>query len=98
MGQRPVPDKAQHSQEKYIHVPGGIRTLNPSMRAAADLQLRPRDQWNRLLYPVIWLIRQADSQWPVNLEKESNALFPSQKSVQNRRPEDCKKAEPGFAA
>jgi hypothetical protein len=28
--QRPVPDKAQHPQEKNIHVSGGIRTLNPS--------------------------------------------------------------------
>jgi hypothetical protein len=31
-----------------IHAPGGIRTHNPSMRAAADPQLRPRGHWDRL--------------------------------------------------
>jgi len=27
--------------------PGGIRTHNPSRRAAADLRLRPRSHWDR---------------------------------------------------
>jgi len=31
-----------------IHVPGGIRTHDLSRRAAADLRLRPRGQWDRL--------------------------------------------------
>jgi hypothetical protein len=31
----------QHSQETDIHAPGGIRTCNPSQRAAADPCLRP---------------------------------------------------------
>ena len=31
-----------------IHAPGGIRTHNPSRRAAADPRLRPRGYWNRL--------------------------------------------------
>jgi hypothetical protein len=31
----------QHSQETNIHALGGIRTHNPSKRAAADLRLRP---------------------------------------------------------
>ena len=31
-----------------VHVPGGIRTHDLSRRAAADLRLRPRDQWDRL--------------------------------------------------
>jgi len=33
-----------------IHVPGGIRTHNLSRRAAADLRLRSRGQWDRLVY------------------------------------------------
>ena len=31
--QRYLPDSTQHSQETYIHVPGGIRTHNPTKRA-----------------------------------------------------------------
>jgi hypothetical protein len=37
--QRPLPDKRQHSQQTNIHDPGGIRTHDPSRRAAADLHL-----------------------------------------------------------
>ena len=32
--------------------PGGIRTHNPSKRAAADPCLRPRDNWDRAVYSV----------------------------------------------
>jgi len=41
--QRPPPDKTLHSQERDIHVPGAIRTRNPSTRAAENhsLELRP---------------------------------------------------------
>jgi hypothetical protein len=39
----------QHSQERNIHAPSGIRTRNSSKRAAADLRLRPRGHWDRLL-------------------------------------------------
>jgi hypothetical protein len=45
--QRPLPDNTQHSQETDIHAPGGIRTRNPSQRAAADLRLRPSGHWDR---------------------------------------------------
>jgi hypothetical protein len=45
--QRPLPENTQHSQETDIHVPGGIRTHDPSKRTAAGLSLRPRDRWNR---------------------------------------------------
>ena len=38
----------QHSQEKDIHVSGGIRTLIPSNSAAADPRLRPRGHRDRL--------------------------------------------------
>jgi hypothetical protein len=31
-----------------IHVPGGIRTHDPSMRSAADLRLRRRGHWDQL--------------------------------------------------
>jgi len=47
--QRPVTDNTQHSQETDIHAPGGIRTYNPSRRAAVDLRLRPRGHWDRLV-------------------------------------------------
>ena len=41
--QRPLADNTQHSQEETdIHTPDGIRTHNPSKRAAADPRLRPR--------------------------------------------------------
>jgi hypothetical protein len=40
-------DNTQHSQETNIHAPGGIRTHNPSQRAAADPRLRPRGHWDR---------------------------------------------------
>ena len=36
------PDNTQHSQEPDIHAPGGIRTLNPSKREAADTRIRSR--------------------------------------------------------
>ena len=40
-------DNTQHSQQKNIHAPGGIRTHNLSRRAAVDLRLRPRGHWDR---------------------------------------------------
>jgi hypothetical protein len=42
------PHTTLHLQEKGIHVPGGIRTHNPSNRAAADPRRRPRGHWDRL--------------------------------------------------
>jgi hypothetical protein len=46
--QRPLPDNTRHSQETGIHAAGGIRTHNPSKRAAADPSLRSRGHWDRL--------------------------------------------------
>ena len=46
----------QHSQETDIHALDGIRTRNPSKRAAAEPSLRPRGHWDRpysVLRPVI---------------------------------------------
>ena len=42
-----LPDNTQHSQETDFHAPGGIRTHNPSKRAAAHPRLRLRDYWER---------------------------------------------------
>jgi len=42
-----------HSQETAIHSPGGLRTRNPSKRAATDPRLRPRDHRARpLIYDM----------------------------------------------
>jgi len=36
-----------HNRQTSIHVLGGIRTYNPSERAAADSRLGPRGHWDR---------------------------------------------------
>ena len=48
--QRLLPDNTQHTQQTNIHAPGWIRTHDPSRRAAADLGLRPRGHWDRLVF------------------------------------------------
>jgi len=45
--QRPLPEDTQCSTKTDIHAPGGIRTHNPSKRAAVDPRLRPCDHWDR---------------------------------------------------
>ena len=45
--QRPLP---YNTQQTDIHVPDGIRTHNPSRRAAADPRLRPRGYGERLVW------------------------------------------------
>ena len=45
--QRPLPNNTQHSQQTNIHAPGGIRAHDRSRRAAVDLRIRPRGQWDR---------------------------------------------------
>jgi hypothetical protein len=47
--QRPLPGNTQPSQLTDIHAPEGIRTHNPSKRAAANPRLRPRGHWHRLI-------------------------------------------------
>jgi hypothetical protein len=44
---RPTPDNTQHSQATDIYARGGIRTRNPSKRAATDSRLRRRGHWDR---------------------------------------------------
>jgi hypothetical protein len=46
---KPLPDSTQHSQQTDIHAPGGIRTHNLGRRTAADLPVRPRGRWDRVL-------------------------------------------------
>ena len=40
-----TPYNTQHPQGRDIHATGGIRTRNPSKRAAAGPRLRPRGHW-----------------------------------------------------
>jgi hypothetical protein len=54
--QRLLPDDTHHSQETDIHASGGIRTLNPSKRAAADVRHRSRGHWDGLHSVVSHLI------------------------------------------
>jgi hypothetical protein len=54
--QRTLPDNTQHSQETDIHAPGGIRTHDPSKRAAADPLLRPDGHWDRPINLVLLLL------------------------------------------
>jgi hypothetical protein len=55
--QRPLPYNTQQSQETYIHALGGIRTHDPSKRAAIDPRLRPRGHWDRLLILILIIIK-----------------------------------------
>jgi len=45
--QRSILDNTQNSQETDINAPDGIRTRNPSKRAAANPRLRPRGHWDQ---------------------------------------------------
>ena len=44
--QRPLPDNIRNSQQTDINASGGIRTVNPSQRAAAGPRLRSRGHRN----------------------------------------------------
>jgi hypothetical protein len=58
LGRTPLEERSARRRDLYltthktqkdtdIHVPGGIRTRNPSKRAAADPRLTPRGLWDR---------------------------------------------------
>jgi hypothetical protein len=53
--QKPLPDNTQHSQQTDIHALSGIRTHNPSRRAAADLRLRPHGHWDQLMTMCVYI-------------------------------------------
>jgi len=65
--QRPLPNNTQHSQQTDIHTPGGIRTQNLSRRAAVDLRLRSRGQWDQhsvsLCLKKLWTIKFGRLHW-----------------------------------
>jgi hypothetical protein len=50
--QRRLPDNTQHTQQKIIHAPGGIRIHNLNRWAVADLRLRPLGIWDRHLQRI----------------------------------------------
>jgi hypothetical protein len=56
--QRSLPDNTQHSQEADIYAHDGIRTHNPSKRAAVDPRLRPRGHWDRPCANLNYIIGQ----------------------------------------
>ena len=65
-----------------IHAPGEIRTHNHSRRAAADLRLRPRGQWDRtalitqriiLLLHLTWFRRRLVFGTPLRVEESKSA-------------------------
>jgi hypothetical protein len=72
-----LPDNIQHSQEKNIRALGGIRTLNPSKRAAADSHLRPRSYrhfWYNLPYSTSD-VRWTDCNWQFSHNITQNHTF-----------------------
>jgi hypothetical protein len=58
-----VAEISQHSQETDIHALGGIRTHNPSKRAAADPRLRPYGNWDRHTESLPAFIVQVENVW-----------------------------------
>jgi len=55
--QGPLRDNTQHSQEKDIHAPDGIRIHSPSKRETAHLRLRPRGRYYRLIITTPYLFK-----------------------------------------
>jgi hypothetical protein len=53
------PDNTQQSQQTDIHAPGGMRTHDPSKRAAVDPHLRPHGHWDRRKCIIIDIINTA---------------------------------------
>ena len=45
--QRPLPDNTQHVKQANTHVPGGIRTHNPSKTATTNPHIRSGGHWDR---------------------------------------------------
>jgi hypothetical protein len=55
---RTLPGNTQHSQEKYIHIPGGIRPRGPSKPSASFPRLRPRGSYIIPAYLKMYLKRE----------------------------------------
>ena len=58
---RSLPDNTQHKQETNNYVPGGIRTNNPSWRAAVDPRLRLRHQVQKNF--IVTLLHRVTGLW-----------------------------------
>ena len=54
--QRLLHENSHHSQQTNTSAPGGIRNHNLKRRAAADLRLRLRGQWDRIFTPLVNII------------------------------------------
>jgi hypothetical protein len=64
----------QHSQQRDIHALGGIRTRNPSKRAAVDRCLRSRGHWDQ---HFAFLPNRNMTMWKINFEDPARILrFP----------------------
>ena len=61
--QEPLPDNIQHLDETDTDVPGGIRTHNSSNRTATDPRLKPRGNWDRLLWLIEEQTRNTEHWW-----------------------------------
>jgi len=53
---QPDAETPHNTHKRHIHALGGIRTRNPSKRAARDPRLRPRVHWDRLPSQIHYLI------------------------------------------
>ena len=51
--QRPLLENTQRSQQRVIHVLGGIRTRNPNKWTAADPRLRTRSHWHQAVTLIV---------------------------------------------
>jgi hypothetical protein len=71
----------QHSQQTNIYAPGGIRTRNPSRRAAADPRLIPLGQWDR----PVRTFRRTETNEPKRNHPTVSNITPIQNRLFNRR-------------
>jgi len=80
---RTLPDNTQHAQQTDIHATCGIRTRNPSKRAAADLRLRKCNHWDRLIIfftfsnSLVPLTANTVNQFGRNLWLSSSCVLPN---------------------
>jgi len=84
--QRPLPNNTQHAQKKKIHAPGGIRTHNPSQRAATDVRLRPRGLWDRRI--AVFIVTKRVTVKTAYCDMKYVGVSKSSQTVSHRPPTD----------